>query len=417
MSTPDDLRLRQIIPGAEVETPRGVCYLVGSGVPAVAVYGGHRLEDFLRLDGETVAALARDPALASLPMHETVFLDVETTGLAGGTGTPAFLVGIGFFESGAFRIEQYFLRRLSEEAALCEALGEKLQRFAGIISFNGRTFDLPLLETRFRMARQRPPLSQALHFDLLHAARRIWRTSLPGCALGALESGLLGVQRTEDVESWRIPSIYVDYLRTRDPHALRPVFTHNRHDLLSLVALAVRACQTYESGRARASGSSSTPVRTSGNELASLARLCEMNGEMAAAARLYVEALRENLAPALEMQALWRLGTVQKRLRAWEDALEAWELLFAKYPTAAASALLELAKYYEHQARDLARAHTYALRAARAATGPGGSEAMIAGVEYRLARLERRLQRAASAAVTGRSRSAGERLQRSSVPL
>ena len=139
-----------------------------------------------------------------------------------------------------FVIRQFFMRDFVEERALLLALAEALAPFRHVVTFNGKSFDLPLLETRFVLARLGPRWRPELHFDLLHPARRLWRQRLESCSLGALEAAILGHQRGPDVPSWLIPGIYAEYLRRGESGPLRRVFSHNRHDLLSLAALVTQ---------------------------------------------------------------------------------------------------------------------------------------------------------------------------------
>ncbi|MEZ4522811.1 MAG: ribonuclease H-like domain-containing protein [Thermomicrobiales bacterium] len=165
-----------------------------------------------------------------LPAEARIYIDTETTGLSGGTGTYAFLIGLGWFEPSGFRVRQYFMRHPGEEIALLGYVARHINEFDGLTTFNGRSFDMPLIETRFRMHR----LEYAApgdHLDLLHPARSIWKHRLESCSLGTLEQEILGVVRESDAPGWLIPSIYFNYLRTRAVHDLGPVIEHNRHDI------------------------------------------------------------------------------------------------------------------------------------------------------------------------------------------
>src|SRR5438034_1333048 len=165
-----------------------------------------------------------------------LYLDTETTGLAGGTGTYAFLVGVGFFDGDEFEVQQYFMRDLDDEPALLAALEPLLREVDGLVTYNGAGFDLPLLETRFVLARRRWP-GTIPHLDLLPAARRLWSARLSDCRLVTVELHALGFERAGDLPGALIPSVYFEYLRRKAPGELPRVFEHNRHDVLSLAAL------------------------------------------------------------------------------------------------------------------------------------------------------------------------------------
>ena len=196
-----------------------------------------------------LTTLTGDPDLEDFELAQALFIDTETTGLAGGTGTYAFLIGCGWLEDGALRVEQYFMRDHADEPAMMAHLARLISRFDWTVSFNGKSFDLPLLRTRFIMNRTRTALDALGALDLLHAARRLWRHQLPRRDLGTLEREILGVQRELDVPSHEIPDIYFRYLRTGDASELVPVMAHNRQDMVSMAALLARACDACNGWR------------------------------------------------------------------------------------------------------------------------------------------------------------------------
>jgi uncharacterized protein YprB with RNaseH-like and TPR domain len=173
---------------------------------------------------------------AGFEPSDTLWLDTETTGLAGGTGTYVFLVGLGSLNATTFTIEQYLLRRLSAEGRFLSLIQESLARARHVVTFNGQRFDLPLLEARFILTRLRP-ISIDLHTDLIHPARRLWHRVLGTHRLSTLEAEILGAPRGGDMPGWMIPQVYVQYLRSADRTALEPILSHNRSDLLALFGL------------------------------------------------------------------------------------------------------------------------------------------------------------------------------------
>ena len=187
-----------------------------------------------------------------------VYLDTETTGLAGGTGTCAFLIGIGTLEGTQFVVRQFFLRDYPEEKAILHALAEILGGFDGLVTYNGKTFDIPLLETRYALARQKSPFGRMLHLDALHPARRLWRLRLESCKLQDLESAVLGIEREGDIPGSEIPAIYFDYLREGDARGLQPVFHHNALDIMTLAAITVELARAIGDGGA---GTLDSPAR------------------------------------------------------------------------------------------------------------------------------------------------------------
>ncbi len=189
-------------------------------------------------DPVTLGLLALDPAISTCDPRRALYLDTETTGLAGGTGTVAFLVGLAFFDEAhqAFVVEQMLLRRLGEEAPILELLEKRLAEASMIVTYNGKSFDVPLLRTRFVMNRMKRP-AEPPHLDLLHLARRVHKLRLTTCTLASIESEVLGRERVGDVSGMDIVEAYAHYLRTGDDGSLHGVVTHNEHDVLSMVAL------------------------------------------------------------------------------------------------------------------------------------------------------------------------------------
>src|SRR5690606_37808519 len=172
---------------------------------------------------------------------------LETTGLSRGTGTYAFLVGVGRFVEGDFRLRQFFMRDYDDEYPMLEALRAELAEAEAIVTFNGRSFDWPLLETRSTMNRLRLP--RLPHLDLLYPARRLWRPIIGGCRLSELEGAVLGLERHDDVPGYLIPQLYFDFLQTGDATPLTGVLVHNRLDILSMAALVGYVGQAISSPR------------------------------------------------------------------------------------------------------------------------------------------------------------------------
>ncbi|MEP7358232.1 MAG: ribonuclease H-like domain-containing protein, partial [Anaerolineales bacterium] len=228
-----------VLPGERVESTLGAFQLITTSYDLSYQHGPNRLADMLGHQAATAARLARDEKLAAADLRALAFIDTETTGLAGGAGTLVFLVGVGVCEGEQFVLRQYFLLDPGDEAALLTALVADLAPKVGWVSFNGRAFDLPLLETRLTMNRQRGALGQRPHLDLLMPARRLYRGRLPSCSLGDIERGVFNIARDQDdVPGFMIPGMYLDYLRTGNPDDMRRVIYHNTVDILSMVTLA-----------------------------------------------------------------------------------------------------------------------------------------------------------------------------------
>ncbi|MBM4436221.1 MAG: ribonuclease H-like domain-containing protein [Actinobacteria bacterium] len=331
-----------------------------------------------------LAVAGRDPRLHAFALGEAAFLDTETTGLAGGTGTYAFLVGVGWIERGALRVDQFFMRDPADEPAMLQRVDETLRRFAWVISFNGLAFDLPLLNTRFILNRRRSPLPAMTPLDLLLVARRLWKYRLRDRSLDGLERGLLDVQRRSDVPSHLIPDIYFRYLRTGDARLLGPVFEHNRQDIVSMALILARACEACRTWR---------EAQAEPAEVLGVARAHALAGELETAHEAYARALELGLEDPWDLMAQTAMSVHHKCREDWEEALAAWRALSAGAGRTAIWALVELAKYDEHRRNDYAGALARTARAIDLAERayedlPAGLA--VEALQHRLARLRRR---------------------------
>ncbi len=231
-----DVRLRETLNGDFEETPRGRIFVVRNRYSLSEPYGHTVLSESLGFPAHILSSLYQ--GLEDFEMERSLFFDTETTGLAGGSGTYAFLVGLGYYQGEEFVTEQLLMRDHSDEPALLWYFAQRLRDKTSLVSFNGRTFDAQLLSTRYLMHRLQEPFEDRSHLDLLHISRRIWNFSrLPDCRLETLETRVVGAPRHDDVPGWMIPDLFFDFLRSRNPGPLKGVIEHNRRDLLAMVAL------------------------------------------------------------------------------------------------------------------------------------------------------------------------------------
>lgn len=340
--------------GSEIETPAGPAFRIEEDFPQSHQHGRRRLDEILRFQSALTATVAQDPGLEGLKLNELVFLDTETTGLVGGAGTLVFLVGVGYFVEGGFELRQYFMRDPSEEKCMLLALEQDLLGRAGFVTFNGRAFDVPLLEMRYNIgARKHWPLSQWPHFDLLYPSRRLWRRTLSNCRLGTLEAQVLGVHRTdEDVPGELIPGLYLDYLRSGDASEMRKVVYHNAVDILSLVGLTVEILLRHEEGE--------LPGLDPGEALG-LARWHQKDGRNEQASAAYRIALGGD-DESLKIEALRHYTLQLKRQDRRSEAVPGWEEWHNLAPDDP-QPCIELAMYYEWHAHDLGKALEWAQEA------------------------------------------------------
>ena len=299
-----------------------------------------------------VSQWARDMRISDLDLSEFAFLDTETSGLSGGTGTYAFLVGVARFVDGEFRLQQFFMRDPAEEPALLEGLANFLAPCKALITFNGKSFDAPLLTTRYSLHRIPVPYKNYSHLDLLPLARRLWRDRLPSRALKYLEENILGLARsTDEVPGYEIPWLYFDYLRTGDARPLGGVFYHNAMDVVAMAALLSHINNMLE-----------TPYDghvQHGLDFIALAKLFEDLGRWDEAARLFERGLEWNPSTVEAKQGLTesdfglavkRLSILQKKRGDLNEAIRLWK---AAAERGHLYAFVELAKHYEHKLRDI----------------------------------------------------------------
>lgn len=306
-----------------------------------------------------MALCVGEPGISNLSLEEFAFLDTETTGLMGGTGTYAFLIGVGKFISGEFHLSQIMMRNPDEEPAQLAVLEELLAPCAAIVTYNGKTFDIPLLRTRYKTHKWQFPIKNYPHIDLLHLARRLWRDRLPSRTLGNIEAHVLGALRTEeDIPGWTIPQLYFDYLFTGDATPLKRVVYHNEVDIVSLAALFCYANDLLTNPTSESI--------THDQDIFALGNIFADMGDPDLAAQLYNHFLSRqenstgNQSQLLQVDVLMQLALVYKRKSEYIEAIPLW--------TRAADieslpAHVELAMYYEHKQHDYVQALEWTSRA------------------------------------------------------
>jgi uncharacterized protein YprB with RNaseH-like and TPR domain len=375
-----------------------------TGEEVETAFGRHfetekRYESHRRHGSADIGALADLPvdlldelsggAISRVPPEEWAFLDTETTGLAGGAGTCAFLIGIGYIARDGFRVRQFFMRGYPEEASLLDAVARRLAQFRVLITYNGRAYDQPLLEARYRWRRARSPFAALKHLDLLYGARRLWKLRFEHCRLVDLENRILGVERQGDLPGALIPYVYFEYLRTRLAAHLLPVFQHNATDILSLACLTAIVPHAFRDP-------GGLPL-LHGAEMAGIAAWLKEAGEMVRARDLFRRAVDAGLADELLFRVLWDLAAIERRLGNEDGAVQVWTDLSGSPNPFRVRALEELAKHHEHRLKDRTRALEFT-QAARALSDSPGLEQR----EARLAKCAKAAEKKRSAAPAGR---------------
>ena len=302
-------------------------------------------------------SLYRKTCMALANPEQWLFLDTETTGLAGGTGTYAFLVGIAWWDAGGLQVEQLFMRDFSEEHSLLQELSARLAERPVLVTFNGKSFDWPLLENRFTMTRCIPKPKLAAHLDLLHPARALWKLRLGSVRLVELERRVLdpqrlGWHREDDISSALIPQYYFDYLRGGTAAPLAGVVRHNQLDLRGLAALFGKINEMLS-----ARENETEPI--DGLDLFGLSRFLQVRGERDRARSTCSQALAQGLPAGFKPKAQRELAHMVKRQGEHDSAAEMWLEIVAD-PQHGVHACQQLAIYYERRANNLASALQYA---------------------------------------------------------
>ncbi len=367
-------------------TPYGHAYARRVDYALDHQHGNRALASALAPAPEFIAQFAIRREAEAVTLRDALFLDTETTGLAGGAGTLAFMVGLGYFEDERFVVEQFFLRDPAEEAAMLCEIDRRVNSRAHLVTFNGRSFDVPLLETRFILSRIAPSFDGKTHLDLLLPARRAWRGSIDSCSLGSLEYHMLGVERTQrDVPGAVIPWMYREYLSAGGGDLnedMQRVMYHNLHDILSMVTLTSRLADAI------------LQPNTADEQFAA-ARYYERARSFDEAERGYRKVLwrgeGEGLRDSLHLSASRRLARMLKKQGKANEAMEHWRTLADADDV---EGLIEMAKHYEWRERDVNGAVAFALRARHMAE----DAAVRSAITQRIERLERKAQK-----VTGNS--------------
>jgi uncharacterized protein YprB with RNaseH-like and TPR domain len=368
----------QVLDGKVVENEFGSYFLQERFYPGHHRHGSMDISHLAELPGELLAGISRE-SIAPHDPSRWVFLDTETTGLSGGTGTCAFLVGVGTIEDGGFRVRLFFMRDYDEESAMLAGLAEFLRWYDVLITYNGKAYDAPLLDTRYRLQRKWFPFERMQHLDLLHGARQLWKLRMESCRLMQLEYDILGVLREGDLPGELIPYYYFEYLRTKQAFRLAPLFHHNVIDIVSLACLTAVVLPAFAS-----------PAETTlrhGADLLGLARWLRRCGEHESSLELYRRAVDAGLSDDKMFAALWETAQIEKKQGRSEAMLEILCDLAQVNNAHRQAALEELAKHYEHNEKNAA----LALEMTESALGVAPSPELL----HRKSRLEKRLARQA----------------------
>ncbi len=379
---PDSLSIDSVVAGSFLPTPRGDVFAAEQSFSKRHRYGNATLLSSSPLS--LISQWAGDGNITKFPISKFAFLDTETSGLSGGTGTYAFLVGVARFVDDQFVLRQFFMRDPAEEPALLEGLANFLAPCEALVTFNGKAFDAPLLTTRYTLHQIPVPYKNYSHLDLLPLARRLWRGRLESRALKYLEEHILGLTRSsEEVPGYEIPWLYFDYLRTGDARPLAGVFYHNAMDVVAMAALLAHMNEMMENpfdGKVEY-----------GLDFVALGKLFEDLGHLDEAARLYERGLESPMGESDFHVAVKRLSILQKKRGDYEEAIRLWKKAAKEGHI---YAHVELAKFHEHKKRDVKSALKWTMsarkEAERADLPAYARKHWLDEIAHRRARLERK---------------------------
>jgi hypothetical protein len=336
--------IESVIEGEEIDTPYGQAFVINKTFNSDPRIGDQPLEFTASL--ANLSTWIGDPNIVRYKPEAFTFLDTETSGLAGGTGTYAFLIGVGRFARTGFRLSQYFMRDPFEEPAQLAAVLGALEGSKVLVTYNGKSFDVPLLNTRYISNGEPPPLKSFAHIDLLHLARRLWRDRLESRTLGSIEENILGAKRTEeDIPGWMVPSIYFDYIKTGDARPLTNVLYHNAMDILSLATLLNHVSIIFDDPHGG--------LVEHGIDMIAMGKVFEDMGEFDAAAECYASGLEFEIPTKIHGQAIYRWSIMEKRRKNFDKSIQLWRNA-AEYEEIYAHE--ELAKVFEHKLKDYSQA-------------------------------------------------------------
>ncbi len=342
----EEINLAEIVPGEETENDYGRFFLASEVIRGSSRHGHRNIRETFGLDMKAAALLANEPRIANCNSSDALFLDTETTGLAGGTGTMAFLIGLGWFEDGQFHIRQILARDFGEEKAALAYLGEIAGQKKFLVTFNGKAFDVNLLTARFILNRLRSDLFSLPHLDLLHPSRRILGHRLENSRLATLEAEVLGVEREDDIPGWEIPQRYFDWLRRRDGRLLASIFEHNRLDVISMASLTAHLTEILTAQELM--------QNVHAADYLAAARLLLKRRNSGGVEKI-LNMFDDRGCNKISAVSKKELSFLYKRNGRWQEAAQIWQELVTAMP-ADYSTISELAKWLEHHVRDYQRA-------------------------------------------------------------
>lgn len=379
-----DTALAEFLEGEKVGNGFGEYILIEKNFKENYRAGKIYLNEILDIEPDVYSQLSLSNPIPNLDIGKSIFLDIETTGLSGGSGTYPFLVGIGFFQNQKFCLKQFFMPDYSKEKAMLSDLTKLLQDYENLVTFNGKGYDMPILNGRFILQRIKPNIELHSHLDLLFPSRRFWKKRLKDCSLLNLEREILGIERLSDIPGYLIPQVYFDYLKDGKAENLKLVLEHNRYDILAMVGLLAQLGKILQEPEKLEALHSEDWV--------CLSRHYFYAGDLARAKTCGEKAVQKNSRDEISTEVNLHLGRIYKKLAEWDKAEKLWNNLLLENSGFRLEPYLELAKLYEHKLKDFRKAINLVEKAISNVNASLGKNFDIEGLYYRKQRLLRKLQ-------------------------
>ncbi len=367
--------LEELVPGQWINTSFGDIFRAEFSYDLNDLYGNLNLKNIFNYSANHIRETFQLPD--SHAIESILFLDTETTGLAGGSGTVAFMIGLGWVENETFIVHQYFISQLNHEEGMLDYIADFAKGFTCIASYNGKSFDVPLLNTRFVMNRLVPAFEKIAHIDFLHHSRSLWKYSLTNCKLKTLEAELMGLYREDDIPGELIPEVYFEYLEAGLVERLERVFYHNRFDIITMLGAMVLILDSIKNIE---------PEENPLNDYAK-GRMFKKKNEIQRSIRHYENVLNSSISLSRRIVTLLELAAIYKKARDYETAAGLWRRVVAiDYSY---TAYVELAKFHEHRLKNYQVALEHAEKALEGLSSYKQKER--AGVNKRITRLKRKI--------------------------
>jgi len=350
-------------------------------------YGKIVLSSGLDISGDVLTCLSKDSAFETLDLSTALFIDLETTGLSGGVGVVPFNVGMGYYKNDKFYVAQYFLGDLAEEERMIKELGQFFEEmnFQSVVTYNGKSFDIPLLETRFILYRKPLILCELPHLDFLYSARSLWGHKYENCRLFHLAHELLEADRSEDIPSAEIPLRYFQYLQTGNFDLIEPILYHNQEDILSLLGVVITGALIFSED--------SDACLADAMDFFGAGKIMENVGEIEKSVNFFQRALDGKLTDEVSIQAKKKLSYHFKKNQGWDKAIPLWQEVASSDSISSKQlfSFRELAMYFEHKEKKYEEARKIAEEGLVLSLGV--SPYYEKDFSYRLERLKRKIKK------------------------